>query len=56
VFKRAPEPTDVYWQNFGKTALNTISRQVISLLGSLFMIGISFVVIYFIKDYAKGRI
>lgn len=52
-FERAPEPTDVNWENMGLTACDSCLRQFASLIGTFLMIAISFIAIYFIKDYAK---
>jgi hypothetical protein len=49
MFARAPEPSDINWENMGLTAFDSCCRQFNSLIATLIMLGGSFTAIWFIK-------
>lgn len=55
MFERAPEPSDINWENMGLTSCDVCIRQFNSLIATLIMLGGSFVAIWFIKDYARSE-
>jgi hypothetical protein len=45
-FERAPEPTDVFWENLSIPALRRMKNIILTYLATLFVIGCCFGVIY----------
>lgn len=53
IFERAPEPSDINWENMGLTCMDACVRQLVSIVSTLIMLAGSFLAIYFIKMYGK---
>jgi hypothetical protein len=49
-FERAPEPTDIYWENLGTSTLKRIFKTTISYILSLLLLAIGFGIISSIKS------
>jgi hypothetical protein len=45
-YERAPEPSDVYWENLNVTSMQRFLRVVLTYLGTVLIIGICFGIIY----------
>lgn len=54
VFERAPEPTDVYWENLNVSYWNRVGRVIMTYIATVLLIGICFAIIYGI-NVAKER-
>lgn len=53
LFKKAPHPADIIWQNFGLTNFQKILRRFTIIILALFLIAITLTIIYFINIYQK---
>ena len=53
-FERASEPSDIIWENMGFTPFEKSQRECLSSLGTFIAIVVSFVLIFLIKNQAKG--
>ncbi|OMJ68561.1 hypothetical protein SteCoe_33950 [Stentor coeruleus] len=51
----APEPSDVYWENLSAGYLSKQIRRIITYSIALLTIGITFIVLFFIKNYQKSN-
>ena len=56
VFERAPEPSDIYWENMAITDLGHFCREFIGWTLSFALIAVSFLVIYFCRSYLANSI
>ena len=52
IFERAPEPTDVYWENMRVSHLSRVFRIFLTYISTIFLIGICFAIFWGI-NYAK---
>jgi hypothetical protein len=50
VFERAPEPSDVFWENLGTSTLSRVCRTMMSWLATLILITGGVIVIFIIKE------
>ena len=46
---RAPEPADIYWENLEYDFWFKLKKRIITFIGTLFVLGISFIIIYFLS-------
>jgi hypothetical protein len=53
-FERAAEPSDIIWENMGFTPCQQSFRQFVSSCATFVSVGISFALIYAIKNQAKS--
>jgi hypothetical protein len=53
VFKRAPEPSDVNWENMGLTWTERQIRQFLSIAGTFATILVTFALIIWIEQYGN---
>lgn len=56
MFERAPEPSDINWENMGLTFAQACFRQLVSVALTLVMLAGSFLLIWRIKMYAKNEL
>lgn len=49
----APEPSDVYWENLSAGYLTKQTRRIITYSIALLTIGITFIILFFVKNYQK---
>ena len=55
VVKRAPEPTDILWENLGYTSMERLKKRLVSNFAMLILIGIGFVIVMLI-NWAQDRV
>jgi len=49
MFERAPEPTDIFWENLGTSTINRVCSSLISWIFSIIMMSLGFAIIAYVK-------
>jgi hypothetical protein len=49
MFERAPEPTDIFWENLGVSTISRVFSSLLSWFFTVLIIGVSFGIIAIIK-------
>ena len=55
VVKRAPEPTDILWENLGYTSLERLKKRLVSNFAMLVLIAIGFALVMLV-NWAQDRV
>lgn len=55
-FRRAPEPSDIFWENLNASTVERFFRGLVSYIFTILIIGASFVLVLLVKQWQEAEV